>query len=288
MTPHLPISSTLRSLIVFFALAFGISWMVWIPTALASYELLTFQFDPTLSGLLGAFGPCFAAIITIAIFEGRAGFGALFKRLCTWRVGIQWYLFVLLWTPAFSLAKTGLAVLFGSPAPDFSQPPFIQLYPIPDEIKSTIPFIAFLPMVFIQQLLISSPMGEEPGWRGFALPVMQSRMNNLSASLVLGFLWGIWHLPLWMTRGHPLQGVFPGWEILNAMATATLFTWVYNNTNGSLLLAMLFHTSLNITGLFIASADIHPLVNLALVWGTMVLIVSRFDPAWLSHKTSGD
>jgi hypothetical protein len=78
-----------RSLIVFFALAFGISWAVWIPAALASYGLLPVQLDPILSNWLGAFGPFVAALVTTARYEGRAGLGGLFERLLIWRVGLE-------------------------------------------------------------------------------------------------------------------------------------------------------------------------------------------------------
>lgn len=117
MASTISLSSKPRSLVVFFTLAFGISWAAWIPTALASYDLVLFQIDSTISGLLGAFGPFFAALITTAIYEGRTGFSMLFKRLLTWRVDIQWYLFVLFWPAVLSLAKTGIAVVLGSAVP---------------------------------------------------------------------------------------------------------------------------------------------------------------------------
>jgi hypothetical protein len=143
------ISPEPRSLVVFFVLAFGISWAVWIPTALASYGLGLFSINLAVSGLLGAFGPFFAALITTGIYDGRAGFSALYKRLLTWRVGIQWYLFVLFLPAVLSLAKTGVAVGLGSAAPDFSQPPFVQLYPLPAELLDATPFIVFLPVIFL-------------------------------------------------------------------------------------------------------------------------------------------
>lgn len=284
MAANISISSKPRSLVVFFVLAFGISWVVWIPTALVSHGLVSFQIDSTLSGLLGAFGPFFAALITTAIYDGRAGFSTLFKRLLTWRVGIQWYLFVLFWPAVLSLAKTGIAVVLGSAVPDFSQPPFVQLYPLPPELLNTTPFIVFLPFIFLQQMLIGSSMGEEPGWRGYALPRMQTHQSSLRASLLLGILWGVWHFPLWLTEGHPMQETFFGWSVLGLMATAVLFTWVYSNTKGSLLLALLFHTSIAITGLFLSSAEAHPLIDVALSWGTAVLVIAIFGSKYLSRE----
>ena len=287
MASTISISSKPRSLVVFFALAFGISWVAWIPTTLASYRLVPFQIDSTLSGLLGAFGPFFAALITTAIYEGRAGFSMLFRRLLTWRVGIRWYLFVLFWPAVFSLAKTGIAVVLGSAVPDFSQPPFVQLYPLPPELLDTMPFIVFLPFVFLQQMLIGSSMGEEPGWRGYALPRMQAHQSSLRASLLLGLLWSVWHIPLWLTKGHLMAETFWGWSMLSLVATTILFTWVFNNTKGSLLLALVFHTSIAITGLFLASAETHPLVDVTLGWGMAILVIVIFGPKRLSREAIG-
>jgi membrane protease YdiL (CAAX protease family) len=287
MTLTISISPKPRSLVIFFVLAFAISWAVWIPTALASYGIVSFQIDSTLSGLLGVFGPFVAALITTAIYDGRTGFSTLFKRLLTWRVGIRWYMFVLFWPAVLSLAKTTFAVLLGSAVPDFSQPPFVRLYPLPPELLNTTPFIVFLPVVFLQQMLIGSSMGEEPGWRGYALPRLQAHQSSLRASLLLGLLWGVWHFPLWLTKGHPMQATFLGWPLLGLIATTILFTWVYNNTKGSLLLALLFHTSIAITGLFLSSADAHPLLDVVLTWVMAGLVIAVFGPKYLSREAMG-
>jgi membrane protease YdiL (CAAX protease family) len=236
--------------------------------------------------LLGVFGPFFAALITTGIYDGTTGFRTLFRRLLLWRAGLQWYLFVLFWPVLVSLAKTVLAVLLGGSVPDFSQPPFVRLYPLPPELSSANPFI-FLPFVFLQQTLIGSSMGEEIGWRGYALPRLQARQSALGASLVLGIIWGVWHLPLWLTKGHPLSETFLGWTVLGILADAVLFTWVYNNTRGSLLLALLFHTSIAITGLFLSSAEPHAPVGTALSWGVAVVVIVVFGPKRLSREATG-
>ncbi|MBK9096024.1 MAG: CPBP family intramembrane glutamic endopeptidase [Anaerolineae bacterium] len=263
-----------RSLVVFFVLAFGISWTFWIPDALASYNLIPLRINSTVSGLLGAFGPFFATLIVTALYDGRTGFKRLLDRLTTWRVGFQGYLFVLLWPAILSLTKTGIAMLLGSPAPNFAQPPFLQLYPMPQEVMQSAPVLAFLPVIFLQQLLIGSSMGEEPGWRGYALPRLQAHRSSLRASLLLGGLWSIWHLPLWLTKGHPMHETFLGWAMLALVATTILFTWVYNHTKGSLWLALLFHASIAVTGLFLASTAVHPLVDVALNWGVAAVVIA--------------
>jgi uncharacterized protein len=282
LSKSFPATAAPRAVAVFFLLAFSISWAVWIPAALASYEIISLPVNATFSGLLGVFGPFVAALVTTIVYDGTTGLKMLLKRLLTWRIGIRWYLFVLVWPVALSLAKTAMAVLSGSAVPDFSQPPFVRLYPLPPGLLDSMPFIALLPFVFLQQTLIGSSMGEEPGWRGFALPRLQSFQSSLSASLVLGLLWGVWHIPLWLTKGHAMQQSFLGWSILSLVATSVLFTWVYNHTRGSLFIALLFHSSIAVCGLFLASAEAHPLIEVALNWGMALLVISLSGPRRLS------
>jgi membrane protease YdiL (CAAX protease family) len=285
MTLPVSVSTKPQSLLVFFLLAFGISWTIWIPTALASHGLLPFQLSPSITGLLGAFGPSTAALITTAIYDGKAGFRSLLRRLLMWRVGLQWYLFVLLWPAFLSLAKTALAVLLGSSVPDFAQPPFVHLYPLPSEFSKVNPLL-FLPFVFLQQTLIGSSMGEEIGWRGYALPRLEAYRNALQAGVILGIVWAVWHLPLWLTKGYPLAEAFLGWTMLGIVADSILFTWVYNNTKGSLLLALLFHSSIAVTGLFLSSAESSAPIGLALKWGVVVLVLVTFGPEYLSREAT--
>ncbi|MFN8495367.1 MAG: CPBP family intramembrane glutamic endopeptidase [Caldilineaceae bacterium] len=265
-----------RSLLLFFSLAFILSWIAWLPAALASHELLLWPVSPILTGVLGAFGPFIAAVVTARRFAGKAGLKALARRFLVWRVGWTWYAFVLGWPMLLSLTKTGVAVLFGGAPPDFGQPPFVRLYPLPPELLATTSLWVFLPFVFLQQMLLGSSMGEELGWRGYALPRLQANHSALRASLILGSLWSLWHFPLWLTKGQatPTSGL--GWSVLGLMATTILFTWVYNNTNGSLLLALLFHTAIGLTNLFLAAADTHPLVEVGLTWALALLIIRRW------------
>src|SRR5437764_13963029 len=97
--------------IAFFLLAFALSWSVWIPAALASHGLLALQIPPWLTDLLGTFGPSLAALILLSVTTGKKGVTALLRRLLLWRVGLQWYAFVLLWPALVSLAASGFALL---------------------------------------------------------------------------------------------------------------------------------------------------------------------------------
>jgi membrane protease YdiL (CAAX protease family) len=271
------------SLLVFFLLAFGISWIVWIPLTMASHGLIAFQIPIGIVGLLGAFGPSLAAIIITRAREGKAELHNLLRRLLLWRVDVRWYLFVLLWPPILSLATTGGHILLGGLSPDFNDPLVLSAYPLPPEAKAFGPW-PLLPFVFLHQMLMSSPMGEEIGWRGFALPRLQRGRNALISSVILGLLWFVWHLPLYLNREHPLFNQFLGWLVLSFVADAILFTWVYNNTEGSLLLPLLLHTSMNITGLFLPPAA-SPLLELALRWGVVAIVIIYAGPSHLSRRS---
>ncbi|MCC7358904.1 MAG: CPBP family intramembrane metalloprotease [Anaerolineales bacterium] len=279
MSP-VPVASKPYALATFFILAFGLSWAVWLPDALASHGLVAFRFNPVLTGLLGAVGPSLAALVTTAAYDGLAGLAGLLKRLLTWRVGLQWYLFVLLWPAGLSLAGTGLSVLLGGPLPNFLRPPFVEVFP---QLSSAGLFV-FLPAFFLQQLLFGSSIGEEIGWRGFALPRLQAQVGSLPASLLLGLVWGVWHLPLWLTRGTLVQGAASGWHFLGLLATTILFTWVFNHTRGSLLQALLFHAAIGVTGLFLASAQFHPALGAALSCGMAALAIGVSGPQLMPRR----
>jgi membrane protease YdiL (CAAX protease family) len=93
------------------------------------------------------------------------------------------------------------------------------------------------------------------------------------AGLVLGLLWGLWHLPLWLWRDNRSL-TETGWEFLGILATSVLFTWVFNHTEGSLLLAMLFHASIATTGMFLAESHLSPAVDVILAWMLVALLVA--------------
>lgn len=268
-----------RALIAFFVLAFLGSWLAWLPAALPGLGLPAIDLTLPFSGLLGAFGPTLAALIIVAAVRGRRGLGKLLRRALIWRVSPGWYLFVLFWPPLLVLAGGMIAGLLGSATPDYAAPPVLELYPLPPELMEVGPW-PVLPFIFLQNLLIGSAMGEEIGWRGFALPRLQARMGALGASLVLGVVWAVWHLPLYLTPGHPLSDVFLGWTLLAIVGDAILFTWIFNHTRGSLLLALLFHASIATAGLFVATVEAAVVVELVLRWvlvGVVILVGSRLE-----------
>lgn len=318
-----------HALIVFFMLAYGISWTVW------TVEPLVAAFDPVVGkwfGLLAPYGPTFAACAVAALLHpepvprdrstrhvvftaaaligtlavlwrglgaiGRsphvlitagmwllivimpvwvvwnvrsrvAGVRALLGSLAAWRVHIGWYGAALLLMPLLSVLGIMLLALLGKQISAV-----IRTEPLPE-------LLPLLLTVFIATLLYGGPLGEEAGWRGFALPKLQARFSPVVASVVLGVLWGLWHLPLHLNGFY--QGSFPdgvagiGLRLLSSVGLAILFTWLYNRTQGNLLLMVLLHTAVNNTAGFWLPITLGMYIMMAV----LVVIVIRLDKMWL-------
>lgn len=278
MSPPAPADTplTIRSrrlpLAIFFVLTFCLSWGFWIPAALAAKGRLAFPVPETLAGLLGAWGPSLVAVLVTAATSGWAGLAVLLRRLTQWRVGARWLIFALLWPALLSLTVTGIATLLGSPLPDFAQPPVVSLYPVPPELLSA-GFLALLPMVFVIQVFGSS-LGEELGWRGFALPRLQHGMSALSASIILGLIWGVWQSARLWTPGVAFDWVAALWLVVGMVLNTILYTWLFNNTQGSLIPVILLHTTQAVTGLFLSATPNSWLTN-GLTALLVIVIIGR-------------
>ncbi|WP_410672172.1 type II CAAX prenyl endopeptidase Rce1 family protein [Amycolatopsis sp. cmx-4-68] len=234
----------------FFILACALSWIAWTPYVLGKTGLgLEPDFDfPKIMGttqllgvLPGAYlGPILAAFIVTAAADGRPGLRRWAGRLLKWNVNWRWYAGSILGVPA-ALILTGFALSGGD-----------------IHLPSGAVFVALVPGLVLQ--LVTTGLAEEPGWRDFALPRLQPRFGPLRGTLLLGPLWGLWHLPLFFSEwGHwPDVTV---WTIVEFIATTTLFsilmTWVFNRSGESLPIAMLVHTSVNNT-ISIAWAELFP------------------------------
>jgi membrane protease YdiL (CAAX protease family) len=259
---------------VYFLLVFGFSWAAWLPVAAAARGMITLPASSTLD-LLGAFSPTLVALALTFRSGGLRGVRALLGRLRRWKVAPGWYAFALATPAALSLLTTGIHILLGGQSPDFAHPPVLALYPAPLEAFGAGPW-PFLPFIFLQQLLLGSAMGEEPGWRGYALPRLQARWTALASSLVLGVLWGLWHLPRLLAGDSPVASSL-GWLLLGIIPWAVLYTWLYNGTGASLLLPLLLHAATSTTGLFLAVPDAHPLIAPALAWAVAAVLLCA-DP----------
>ena len=227
------------ALVFFFLLAYLFTWSNWLPQALTSRGIASIQVPGFLT-LVSGYGPALAGIIVVSLTSGWQGLRELFGRLLRWRVGIQWYL-IALFLPAFViLLAININNWTGGVAPDFS----VANFPFgPAET----PFLQKLVILFLVFTLGFDGLGEEIGWRGFALPKLLESRSPLVSSLILGALWAIWHFPYALTKGTFLSEVPLHWFFINLLALSIIYTWIFNNTNGSLLLALLFHAAGNTT-----------------------------------------
>jgi membrane protease YdiL (CAAX protease family) len=185
---------------------------------------------------LAAFSASLAGIILAAVEGRRGGVRELLGRFLIWKVGIQWWAFVLLFGIVPAVAGLYLFDLFGGPPVDWTG------------LK---PFSNFLPLLIL--LTIFAGMGEEFGWRGFALPRLQARYGALVSSLIVGVIWAVWHIPLSFTQGtiqyrwQQEVGLIPailGYSVF-VIAWSIQYAWVFNNARGSVLLAAVQHGAVN-------------------------------------------
>jgi membrane protease YdiL (CAAX protease family) len=191
---------------------------------------------------LGAFSSSVAAIVLTAIEGRKGGVRELLRRILIWRVGWRWWAVALLFAIVPSIAGLYAYQLLGGPPVDWSGLP---------------PIYSVVPSFLI--LTILAGIGEEFGWRGFALPRLQPHHNALQSSLIVGLIWGIWHIPLFFTRGTiqyqfrmdagALVAILA--YVLFVISGSIQFTWLFNNTRGSVLLAAVFHGAMNAWGGYI-------------------------------------
>jgi uncharacterized protein len=214
-------------LIAFFLLAFALSWIFWLP--------LVFLRDtiPATQGLvlliLGSSVPSLLAIVLTAIVLGRESLRKLLGRLLIWRVDHRWYLVVVLGPAALAGGMVVFNAFVGGPALSFSTSLLLGVV---------------IPLAF--SIFPGSALGEEIGWRGYALPRLQAGRSALSASLILGVIWAFYHLPLSFTgQAFRSPSLFVPFAI-STIALSVILTWVYNSTGGSLLLVVLLHATANL------------------------------------------
>jgi CAAX protease family protein len=227
-------------LVSFFVMAYAFSWILWSPWVLGQdgAGLLPIKISQAASGYLNAsailVGPTLAAFIMTATTEGSAGVRRLLGRLVLWRVGIRWYLFALLGVPLIMLVGT---IVYSGNLPKlgaFGGPSYLVSY------------LA----TFVLVTVLGGPLFEEIGWRGFALPRMERLHGPLLASLILGVLWALWHLPEFLVPSWTAAmggGGIVGITLftITAITFTLVITWVFNNTRASVLLAILVHASID-------------------------------------------
>jgi CAAX protease family protein len=229
-----------HDLVLYFVLAYLLSWALW-PLVIL---------NPTSSPLV-PFGPLIAAVIVALLAGGRHELWALLRQLGRWRVHPLWYVIALLGPFVLAGLTAALAVAAGAP------------------VRGTGDYTNWRAITFFFfSTVIIVGLFEEVGWRGFALPRLQLRLDAIWAALVLGVLWALWHLPELIS--DPTGQRPPVQFLLWALALSVIFSWLYNSTNGSLPIVIICHAAIDTAGRFMLPEFVGD--GYQLVWGFMVAL----------------
>lgn len=221
---------TQTKLVKFFILSFVISWLLWLAPLLRSNDLVQLPEFMGIFGMFAPFGPFIAAFWLTRRHSGQAGTRRLWKRGWSLDFDKKWLIPTVFLMPAAGLVAIAVLTLMGQSI----------------QWEFGISFGAAIPTFIIIYLVNALP--EEYGWRGYALEPMQTRFNALTASLMLGAIWGLWHLPLHFIEGTVQSNIRVYQFILQQMVLAVFYTWLFNNTKGSVFIAILFHAIANLAG----------------------------------------
>jgi membrane protease YdiL (CAAX protease family) len=224
-----------RNLILFFIISFLVSWLLWIPSVLVYLEIIPAG-PIQILGNFAVFGPFIAAFLLSKINDQKGEVKRLFLSGWNFKFNKKWIL--ALFIPIFISGLTMLIVSIFEPIDRFQYAP---------------PLIMWIPNFFLYYF-IGGPFTEEYGWRGYALDRLQSKYNALYSSLILGIVWGIWHLPLFFIEGT-VQSNIPIYEfLLVQMLLSIQYTWILNNNrdsngNVNVFLAIMFHAMGNFSSM---------------------------------------
>ncbi|WP_462254748.1 CPBP family glutamic-type intramembrane protease [Ferruginibacter sp.] len=255
----------MKQLVTYFGLTYLISWIIWLPLyghifGLSNLPALPFQHA------VGALGPLIASFITTWIFLKKEGIKNLIAKC--FKIKPLLYLAIALLSP---FILTVIAILISY---------FINKTPIDfTELLHIKEFPQFSLFTFFIYNLFFFGFGEEVGWRGFALPRLQNKMNALTASIGLTIFWALWHLPLFFYRPSYItmsSGAIFGW-IFSLLTGSILLTWLYNSSRESILICAVFHSTIDIA--FTADIADKNVVNylgfLITVWGILTIIIFK-------------
>jgi membrane protease YdiL (CAAX protease family) len=256
-------------IITFFVLTYAITWAIESPLVLLRDTVTDTQGLVLI--ILASNVPSAVAIVLTAIVLGRGALRKLLGRLLIWRVDLRWYLVVVLGLVAIAGGVVALNALLGGPALRLGMP-----------LLGVAVFLAF-------SIFPGSALGEEIGWRGYALPRLQPGRSALSASLILAPIWALWHLPLWLTGEPGRTPILYAAFVVSTFALSILLTWVYNSTGGSLLMVVLLHATANLPITLVidelgSRATVPVLLYFSLEIVAAIVVVIVAGPKHLSRK----
>lgn len=251
-TPH---GMTVRSLGPFFALAFGLTWGIAALLILFADQLEAVFGELSSTNplfILAVYSPGFAGVFLVWHHYGLRGLGRYLRRLTMWRMPLPWWVFLVVGIPVLFYAG---AAFTGTIADPFPFSPWYEVLP------------ALLVTLFIGPV-------EELGWRGVALPLLQRRFAPLWAGLILGAIWGLWHVPAFLLSGTPQEAWSFAPYFIAVVAISVILTPMFNAARGSLLVAALFHFQMN-----------NPIWPDAQPWDTLVFAIAAVIVVVGSRRT---
>jgi hypothetical protein len=251
----------LARLVGFYSLACLLTWSCWLPILAEKHKLLDLHGHIELLATLGQFGPFAAAIAWVWIDRGVVGIRDLLRRMVQTRVSLACLAVALLLPPVLFATAIYINVWLGRQiAPAIESPASVEAM-----------------LHFLVTLVLGGPLGEEPGWRGYALPRLRQRFGVVTGSFILAAAWACWHWPLWWIADVPTS--FP-YYVLGMIPLTFLFTWLDEWGKHSILVAMLFHASLNNS---LVRLPVFPaiLVTYALFWVIAIGIAVMRGREWL-------
>jgi membrane protease YdiL (CAAX protease family) len=246
------------ALLGFFLLTFAVTWTAWLAPAVLAAPRSAGLFGvggPVF--LFGVFAPAFVALALTAHDEGRAGVARLLARIGKWQVGARFYLFAIGYMAATKLLAALIHRIALGEWPTFGNTPLLLMLG------------AILVSTWVQA-------GEEVGWRGYALPRLATYLGLGGASVLLGVIWALWHLPLFFLHGSGSEGQSFPIYLLHVTALSVAMSWLYWKTEGSLLLVMLMHAAVNNTTDIVPAAmpnavDAMSLEGSLIAWATVAV-----------------
>ena len=247
---------------LFFGLTFGITWglaffyILQPGTAVRTLGPVGFT-NPFL--FVAVWSPTLSAIFVAGLVDGRKGLRDFFGRLLRWRIGWHWYFLAVGGTAGLALAARYLNSHFTGIAP----PPIFEV--------SQYPSWALIGLITL--VADPGPLGEDPGWRGFAQPRMLARWRGLWVGVALGLVWGVWHLPAFFIPGMPQVAISIPWFLMGTIGISILMVWVSNRTQGSAIPAILIHWALNRFNDFVGNGTMF----MAITFGAAALLVLLFS-----------
>lgn len=249
-------AQTMLVILSFLALAFAWSWgLGWAAAQLTAPLSLGRMALTVASG----FGPSLAGFAAVVMFSTSAGPRDWIAGCLNWRVGGRWFAFAFLVPPSVMLFALAINVIAGEAMPAITA---LDHFPL------TV-------LNFSLILFIGGPLGEEFGWRGYAMPALTVILNWHTASLVIGIMWGLWHLLLFFMIGTSQSQMAIPVFMLNILTGSILFGWLFERTQQSVLPAIVMHTSLNAwAGILMIVPTAASGIPYAIVTGLLVLIAA--------------